>query len=108
MCLGGSAHDDADKEDVDHLVNVDNLLMGLIDRVAVVDQDRHSAGRVDITKVLNTLDNRRLEHRERGDKVTFVSQPPLEGRLWWMNFALRPVSPRHARTCCVQYLTERL
>ena len=46
MCLGGSAHwphidvavgDDADKEDVDHLVNVDNLLMGLIDRVAVVD-----------------------------------------------------------------------
>ena len=69
VCLGGSAHwphiavavgDDADKEDVDHLVNVDNLLMGLIDRVAVMDQDRHSAGRVDITKVLNTLEKCRL------------------------------------------------
>ena len=63
--------DDADKEDVDHLVNVDNLLMGLIDRVAVMDQDRHGAGRVDITKVLNTLDKRRLEHRERGRQSYF-------------------------------------
>ena len=80
MCLGGSAHwphidvavgDDADKEDFDHLVNVDNLLMGLIDRVAVMDQDRHGAGRVDITKVLNTLKKCRLEHRERGRQGYF-------------------------------------
>ena len=58
MCLGGSAHwphidvavgDDADKEDFDHLVNVNNLLMGLIDRVAIVDEDRHCARRVDIS-----------------------------------------------------------
>ena len=30
--------------------------------------------------------------------VTFVSHPPLDGKVWWMNFALSPVSPRQART----------
>ena len=55
MCLGGSAHDDADKEDVDHLVNVDNLLMGLIDRVTIVDQNWHRACRVHVSQVLDTL-----------------------------------------------------
>ena len=29
--------------------------MGLIDRVAIVDEDRHCAGRVDISQVLDTL-----------------------------------------------------
>ena len=29
---------------------------------------------------------------------TFVSHPPLDGKVWWMNFALSPVSPRQART----------
>ena len=40
-----------------YLVNVDNLLMGLIDRVAIMDQDWHCACRVDVSKVLNTLKN---------------------------------------------------
>ena len=31
--------------------------MGLIDRVAIVDEDRHCAGRVDISQVLDTLKN---------------------------------------------------
>ena len=37
------------------LVNVENLLMGLVDRVPVVDQHRHGASRVDISQVLNAL-----------------------------------------------------
>ena len=32
-----------------NLVDVDNLLVGLIDRVAIVDQHRHCARRVDIS-----------------------------------------------------------
>ena len=31
-------------------------------------------------------------------KITFVSQPPLEGSMWWINLAFSPVSPRQART----------
>lgn len=38
-----------------NLINVENLLMGLVDRVPVVDQHRHGASRVDISQVLNAL-----------------------------------------------------
>ena len=41
-------------------------------------------------------------------KITFVSQPPLEGSMWWINLAFSPVSPRQARTlitsCCIAFL----
>ena len=43
------------KDGETNLVNVENLLMGLVDRVPVVDQDRHGASRVDISQVLDTL-----------------------------------------------------
>ena len=38
--------------EVNHLVDVDNLLMGLVDRMTVVYQNRHCAGRVHISQVL--------------------------------------------------------
>ena len=66
------------------LVNVENLLMGLVDRVPVVDQDRHGASRVDIAQVLNALmriidDIKYFFTVNR--KFTFVSHPPLEGSI---------------------------
>ena len=38
-----------------NLVNIGNLLMGLIDRVTIVDQNWHSACRVHVSQVLDTL-----------------------------------------------------
>ena len=38
--------------EVNHLVDVDNLLMGLVDRMTVVDQNRHCAGGVHISQIL--------------------------------------------------------
>ena len=38
-----------------NLINIGNLLMGLIDRVTIVDQNWHSACRVHVSQVLDTL-----------------------------------------------------
>ena len=38
-----------------NLVNIGNLLMGLIDRMTIVDQNWHSACRVHVSQVLDTL-----------------------------------------------------
>ena len=42
-------------EKLGNLVNIGNLLMGLIDRMTIVDQNWHRASRVHVTQVLNTL-----------------------------------------------------
>ena len=106
-----------------NLVNIGNLLMGLIDRVTIVDQNWHSACRVHVSQVLDTLTKnvsslltqRVVEEKIKEDfcptaptlqgvlkvmsasycgffidddvddvrmKITFVSQPPLEGSMW--------------------------
>ena len=38
-----------------NLVDICNLLMGLINRVTIVDQNWHRAGRVHVSQVLDTL-----------------------------------------------------
>ena len=43
--------------EVNHLVDIDNLLMGLIDRMTIVDQNRHRAGGVHISQVLQALED---------------------------------------------------
>ena len=48
--------------------------MGLIDRVAIVDEDRHCARRVDISQVLDALQKLRLVGGGDKKMVTIVSQ----------------------------------
>ena len=40
-----------------NLVNIGNLLMGLIDRMTIVDQNWHRASRVHVSQVFDTLAN---------------------------------------------------
>ena len=67
-------------EKLGNLVNIGNLLMGLIDRVTIVDQNWHSASRVHVSQVLDTLKKNvwsLLTQRERKSRKTFALQPLL-------------------------------
>ena len=66
-----------------NLVNIGNLLMGLIDRMTIVDQNWHSACRVHVSQVLDTLTKNvwslftEREGLKRKSRKTFALQPQL-------------------------------